>query len=183
VITGPARAHGLTGINGFAGGGCYVLLGNQEVESGGMAMVVGKFMSSPVISATPETTIREAADDMRTHNVGALPVIRSQRAVGILTDRDIVLRALAAPGCGLGHDTPVVEIMSRGVLTCFADQEVAAAAAVMGERRVRRLLVLDRSGAPVGVLSVCDIAEHVSEELAGQAMGEISEKRARDARG
>ncbi|MEI4233685.1 CBS domain-containing protein [Roseovarius sp. D22-M7] len=140
-------------------------------------------MSSPVISATPETTIREAAEYMRAHNVGALPVLRPQRAVGILTDRDIVLRALAAPGCALGPGTPVGDIMSREILTCFADQEVVAAAAVMGERRVRRLLVIDRSGGPVGVLSVCDIAEHVSEEVAGQAMGEISEKRARDVRG
>ena len=66
------------------------------------------------------------------------------------------------------------------MITCFADQDVAEAAALMGEERIRRLLVIDRSGVPVGILSLGDIAEHVSEELAGQALGEISEARARD---
>ena len=70
--------------------------------------------------------------------------------------------------------------MTCDILTCFEDDEVSAVAAVMGERRVRRLPVIDRSGGSVGILSVCDIAEHVSEELAGQALGEISEARARD---
>ena len=136
-------------------------------------------MSSPVISATPETTIREAAERMRRHGVGALPVIRGG-PIGIVTDRDIVIRALAAKGFMLGLDTAVADIMSRDVITCFADDDVAAAAALMGEDRIRRLLVIDHAGMPVGVLSVGDIAEHVSEELAGQALGEISEARARD---
>ena len=70
--------------------------------------------------------------------------------------------------------------MTSGVLTCVKDEDVAEVAAVMGERRLRRLLVVDRAGGSVGMLSVCDVAEHVSEDLAGQALGEISEARARD---
>ena len=70
--------------------------------------------------------------------------------------------------------------MTREVITCFADQDTAEAAAQMGEERIRRLLVVDRAGMASGILSVGDIAEHVSEELAGQAMGEISEARAGD---
>ena len=97
-----------------------------------------------------------------------------------MTDRDIVIRALAAKGFMLGLDTAIADIMSRDVITCFADDDVAAAAALMGEDRIRRLLVIDHAGMPVGILSVGDIAEHVSEELAGQALGEISEARARD---
>ena len=143
-------------------------------------MLVRKVMSSPVISATPDTTIRDAAGRMRTYDVGTLPIIQECTPIGIVTDRDIVIRALAAKGFALGLDTSVKDIITRNVITCFADQDVAEAAGLMGEERVRRLLVIDRSGVPVGILSVGDIAEHVSEELAGQALGEISEARARD---
>lgn len=143
-------------------------------------MLVERVMTSPVISATPETTIREAAEYMRTHNVGALPVVRAHQTVGILTDRDIVIRALAAPGFARGPDTRVTDIMSGDVITCFDHQDVAEVAGVMGERRLRRLVVIDRSGGVVGILSLGDIAEHVSEELAGQVLGEISEARAHD---
>ena len=145
-------------------------------------MRVSKVMSSPVIGATTTTTIREAANRMRDRNVGTLPIFRDNRHIGIVTDRDIVLRALAAPGFMLGPDTAVADIMSCHVITCLAEGDVAEAAVLMGERQVRRLLVLDPAGALVGILSLGDIAEHVSEELAGQALGEISEARARDAR-
>ena len=65
-------------------------------------MLVRKGMSSPVISATPETTIRDAAERMRAHGVGALPVIQDDKPIGIVTDRDIVIRALAAWASPLG---------------------------------------------------------------------------------
>jgi CBS domain-containing protein len=141
-------------------------------------MLVSKVMSWPIIGATAETTIREAAQRMRDHDVGSLPVVHDGRPIGIVTDRDIVLRVMAAPDGTPGPDATVTRIMSRDVLTCFDDDDVRKAAALMGERQVRRLLVIDRAGAPVGLLSVCDIAEHASEELAGQALGEISEGRA-----
>ena len=143
-------------------------------------MLARKVMSSPVISATPDTTIRDAAVRMRENEVGGLPVLQDGKPIGIVTDRDIVIRALAANGFAFGLDTSVGDIITPKVITCFADQDAADAAAVMGEDRVRRLLVIDRLGAAVGILSVGDIAEHVSEELAGQALGEISEARARD---
>ena len=67
--------------------------------------------------------------------------------------------------------------MSKGAITCFADQNVAEAAAIMGDNQVRRLLVLDRSHRVLGVLSLGDIAENASEDLAGEALGEIVETR------
>lgn len=146
-------------------------------------MLVRKVMSSPVISATPETTIRDAAERMRANGVGALPVLQDRRPIGIVTDRDIVIRALAARGFARGSDTSIGDIITRNVITCFADQDASEAAALMGEARVRRLLVIDRSGTAVGILSVGDIAENVSEGLAGQALGEINEARARDTPG
>lgn len=141
-----------------------------------ISMKVRKAMSFPVIAAGTATTIHEAANRMRVHGVGALPVFSDRRPIGFVTDRDLVIRALATTGCS--PQTPVTEIMSRGVLTCFEDQDVAEAAAIMGDNQIRRLLVIDRSGVPVGMLSLGDIAENVSEELAGQMLGEICEARA-----
>lgn len=146
-------------------------------------MQVGKIMSSPLIIATPGTTIRDAARRMRDFDVGTLPLIEADRLIGIVTDRDIVLRALAGRAGVLDPDTGLAQIMSRDVITCLADDDVTAAAALMGERQVRRLLVIDAAGGPVGLLSIGDIAEHASEELAGQALGEISEARARRTHG
>jgi len=167
-------------------------------------MLVSKVMSCPVVSATTTTTIIEAADSMRLHEVGALPVfqeavfggivlqgsvlrfdgsdgIEGAIVVGIVTDRDIVTRGLTDTRSGFDPDMQVAAIMSRGVITCHEDQDVREAAELMGERRVRRLLVLDMSDTPVGILSIGDIAEHVSEELAGQVLGEVVELRAHDA--
>lgn len=143
-------------------------------------MLVEKVMSSAVFSVTAETTIRDAAMQMREHDVGALPVLQDGRPIGIVTDRDFVIRALAAQSFAFGPDTRIEDVMTRKVITCFADQDTAEAAALMGEERIRRLLVVDRTGLASGVLSVGDIAEHVSEVLAGQSLGEICEIRARD---
>ena len=145
-------------------------------------MLVRKVMSTPIVSVTTSTKIVEAAEQMNAHAVGILPVFENGKPVGFVTDRDIVTRALAAPNFVPDGGTVVADIMSTDVLTCFDDQDVTEAAALMGERQVRRLLVIDRSGAPVGILSVGDIAEHVSEELAGQVLGEISEARSTVAR-
>ena len=138
-------------------------------------MQVRNVMSSPVVSATIHTTIRDAAAMMRRHDVGALPVLDGTGAVGIVTDRDLVTRVLSREG-GAGQ-MQVAAAMTPGPVTCSADQDVAEAAAIMGDRQVRRLLVVDRSGEIVGLLSLGDIAENASEELAGQALGEISEGR------
>ena len=142
-------------------------------------MLVGKVMSSPVISATHATTICAAAELMRVYNVGALPVLQEDRLVGIVTDRDIVVRVLAGQAAPLDLETSVIATMSDKLVTLPVDKDVKEAAELMGELQVRRLLILNRSGAMVGILSVGDIAEHVSEELAGQVLGEISEARAR----
>ena len=145
-------------------------------------MQVHKVMSAPLISLSEAHTIRMAAKHMRTHQVGALPVFQENKLVGILTDRDIVIRALAAEDVALGLETKVKAIMSQSVITCLDDQDIQQAAVLMGERQVRRLLIIDRLGMPAGLVSVGDIAEHVSEYLAGQILGEITEARARGRR-
>lgn len=141
-------------------------------------MQIRKVMSRPVVTVTPADTIVRAADLMRRQTVGAMPVLDEGRLVGIVTDRDIVMRAV----CDRHElrDLTVSDVMSPDPVSCRADQSVAEAAAIMGDRQVRRLLVLDEAGQLAGVLSVGDIAKDVSEELAGQALGEIVEWRESD---
>jgi CBS domain-containing protein len=138
-------------------------------------MRVSQAMTRTVVSVTPQTTVREAAEKMLRHDVGALPVLVDDAPVGIVTDRDLVVRVL--PGAGATGDITVGEVMSPRVVSCFTDQDIADAAVLMGDLQVRRLMVFERSGAFVGILSIGDIAADVSEELAGQTLGEIIETR------
>jgi CBS domain-containing protein len=117
--------------------------------------------------------ISEAAAKMRKHSIGALVVMDGDEPAGIVTDRDIVVRVLAKQF----KDRPVSEAMSPQVFVCDARQDVATVTGLMGDHQVRRLLVLDEQNKLVGIVSLADIAEHASEELAGQALGEISESR------
>lgn len=136
-------------------------------------MQVEKIMSAPVQSTTPSTPISEVAAKMREHCVGALVVMEGDKPAGIVTDRDIVVRALADQF----KDRPVRDAMSPNVFVCDARQDVAVVSGLMGDHQVRRLLVVDGQNNVVGIVSLADIAEHASEELAGQALGEISENR------
>ena len=84
-------------------------------------MKVSKYMTRDVQLATPTQTIREAARMMGEIDAGSLPVQEDDRLVGVITDRDIAVRAVAQ---GKSPDTPVRDVMSREVLYCFEDQEV-----------------------------------------------------------
>ncbi|HEX6837498.1 MAG TPA: CBS domain-containing protein [Polyangia bacterium] len=102
-------------------------------------------------------SVRTAAERMTTLEVGALPVFEGGRVVGMVTDRDLVVRVLAR---GLDGATPVHVAMTHGIVVCFADEDVSVAASTMARERVRRLIVVDRELSPVGVLSVDDLALH-----------------------
>jgi len=122
----------------------------------------------------PDNTLSEAAARMKLHDVGTLPVGDNDKVVGILTDRDIVVRAIAD-----GRDpktAQVRDIMTPGVVTCFEDDLVSEAALLMEGRQIRRLVVLARDNHPVGILSLGDLAvETGDDELAGQILEEVSE--------
>lgn len=155
--------------------------GGRPVETGsGMHnMQVRAVMSRPLRSVAPQDSLETAAAMMRRHAIGALAVLAGGRAVGIVTDRDILLGMLADAEAGeRAGMRPVSAAMSADPVTCHAGQDVAEAAALMGDGQIRRLLVLDGAGAPAGIVSLGDIAVHASEELAGQALGEICEARA-----
>jgi CBS domain-containing protein len=118
-------------------------------------MKISQIMSRPVDLIDPTTTIAAAAGKMRDEDVGCLLVGRDDQLFGIVTDRDIAVRALA-DGRNAIHE-PVWTVMSNEVLCCFEDQPVEEAARIMAEHSVRRLPVLDREGLLSGIVSLSDV--------------------------
>jgi CBS domain-containing protein len=128
-------------------------------------------MSAKVRIASPEQTIREAASVMAECDAGILPVHENDRLVGVITDRDIAIRAVAQ---GKSPETPVSEVMSKEVLYCFEDEDLEHVAKNMGDIKVRRLPVLNRKKRLVGIVSVGDLALSVNAQTAGRAVAAIS---------
>ncbi|WP_373289404.1 CBS domain-containing protein [Alicyclobacillus cellulosilyticus] len=131
-------------------------------------------MTANVSCCQPNDTIQRAAQLMQSVNCGSLPVCENQRVVGIITDRDIVLKAVAA---GKDVHTKVSDCMSRKVITCSPDTDAHEAADLMAQHQIRRLPVVDTSGRLVGILAIGDLATvdiHVNE--AGDALSRISER-------
>jgi CBS domain-containing protein len=130
-------------------------------------------MSRDVKMVTPQTTIREAAQQMRDGDFGMLPVADHDRMVGAISDRDIAVRAVADDK---GPETPVRDVMSRGICWVYEDDAVEVAARLMGERQVRRLPVVNRDKRLVGIVSLGDFAVERSEIVpAAEALSEISQ--------
>jgi len=129
-------------------------------------------MSSDVNIASPEQSIREAARMMANIDAGVLPVGENDRLVGMITDRDIAIRAVAA---GKGPDTPIREIMSTEVKYCFETDDIDEIAQNMADIKLRRLPVLNAKKRMVGIISLADIALTEGPEPAGQALCGISE--------
>jgi CBS domain-containing protein len=131
-------------------------------------------MTRDVDVIAPDATIREAAARMKALDVGSLPVCDGRRLQGMVTDRDLAIRAVAE-----GRDpdaTPIREVMSPGVVTAFEDDDVKDAAALMQREQIRRLPVLDRAKQLVGIVSLGDLAvESGDDRLMGQTLEEISE--------
>jgi len=135
-------------------------------------MQIGEAMTNDVRTINPKQSIREAAHLMAQIDCGVLPVGENDRLVGMITDRDIAIRAVAE---GKSPDTPVRDIMSSEVKYCFADEDLEEVAAAMAEIQVRRLAVLDRDKNLVGIVSLADMALNDGPENVGQALCGISE--------
>ena len=135
-------------------------------------MQVSEAMSKDVKIASPNQSIREAAQTMAKIDSGALPVGENDRLVGMITDRDIAVRAIAL---GKGPDTPVREVMSKEVKYCFEDDEIDDVAQSMADIKVRRLPVLNKDKRLVGIVSLGDLAVADGPANAGEALCGISE--------
>jgi CBS domain-containing protein len=137
-----------------------------------MRMKVSDVMTSHVRLVSPNETISEAARLMADVDAGAMPVGDNDRLVGMITDRDIAVRAVAN---GLGPDTKVREVMSNDICYCFEDEDIDHIANNMADLQVRRLPVVNRQKRLVGIVSLGDIAVMDGPDSAGDALCGISE--------
>jgi len=117
-------------------------------------------MTRDVCVCSPAESICDCAKAMARNDIGALPVAENNRLIGMVTDRDIVIRGVA---CGKGPDTAVREVLSQEVLYCYEDQELEHVAKSMGLARIRRVPVLARDHSLTGMLSLADIASRNAE--------------------
>jgi len=135
-------------------------------------MQVHEIMTPTVRIADPNMTIRDAARCMRADNLGALPVGENDRLIGMVTDRDIVVRAVAEERSA--GNTTVRQVMSQGICYCFENDDAEGAAQVMAKHQVRRLPVLNRDKRLVGVIALADLGRSEDEAAQG-ALKDISQ--------
>ena len=135
-------------------------------------MRVAEVMTRDVRLIEPNQTIRDAARLMAEMDAGIMPVREGDRLVGMITDRDIAVRAVAQ---GRGPDTAVREVMTDEVKYCFEDEDTAAVERNMAEIQVRRLPVLTRDKRLVGILSLSDLAMSDKAAKVGAAVAGISQ--------
>lgn len=136
-------------------------------------MELRDIMTKHVHVVSPATTIREAAKQMRDLDTGFLPVCDEQAVIGLVTDRDIVVRALAD---GKDADSAVTSAMTETIVCMYEDDDVEEAAQVMEEKQIRRLIVLNRNQELAGIVSLADLSREVGdEELSGEILKNVSE--------
>jgi CBS domain-containing protein len=133
-------------------------------------MKVAECMTRDVRTVTPEQPLREAARMMLEADTGVLPVTDADRVIGMITDRDIAVRAVAIDR---GPETPVREAMSGEVLQAFEDEDVDDVALRMSDRQVRRMPVMSRDDRLVGMISVGDLAKSDDSSTAEAALSGI----------
>lgn len=133
-------------------------------------MMVEECMTRIVETIGPDETIREASRRMEVSDCGIMPVAEEGRLIGMISDRDIAIRAI---GCGLGPETKVSEVMSAEVQYCFQESSAEDVIANMGQIQVRRLPVVNSEKQLVGIVSLSDFAPTSTAE-SGMALSEIA---------
>ncbi|MHA6767781.1 CBS domain-containing protein [Sphingobium ummariense] len=128
-------------------------------------------MTREVRIVDPAETLQDAARTMADIDAGFLPVGENDKLVGIITDRDIAIRAI---GTGRTADAKIRDVMSQQVRYCFEDDEVGDVLYNMADQQIRRLPVVDRNKRLVGVISITDLAVNGETERSGQTLGEIA---------
>ena len=136
-------------------------------------MHIRDVMTIGVRMIPPDASIFQIARHMRDEDIGAMPVVENDKLVGIVTDRDIVLRALAA--YPEERRTTARDVMSTRLLYCFDDQSVEDVLDNMGDRQVRRMPVVDRDKRLVGVVSLGDLAVSSTPDRTGYSLSMISQ--------
>ena len=134
-------------------------------------MKVSDVMTAQVVTAKPTTTVQQLAKTMSEIDSGAVPILEDGKVVGLVTDRDIVVRVIATGG---DLWTPASDIMSGEVQTCREEDKLADATAKMASQQVRRLVVLNEDGRLCGIVSLGDIALDYGDKVVGHTLEEIS---------
>ncbi|WP_223066415.1 CBS domain-containing protein [Paenibacillus caui] len=137
---------------------------------------VSEFMTDDIVTVTPQDNIFEIAVKMRDNDTGFIPVVESpgsEKLVGVVTDRDLVIRGYAEKHSG---SSSVETVMTKGIRTATPDMSVDEAAELMSQQKIRRLPVTEGDRL-IGVISIGDLAVHnIFVDNAGDALSEISEQ-------
>ena len=137
-----------------------------------MGTKVREVMTDRPRCVTMETPISEVAQLMESEDIGSLPVLEGDQLAGMITDRDIVVRAVAKGKDPRGM--PVREVVSRELVTVYAEQDLSDALTKMASEQVRRLPVVDEDNRLVGILAQADVALEAKEKTVGEMVEEIS---------
>ena len=137
-----------------------------------MGTKVREVMTGNPRCVTPETPVTEAAQLMESEDVGSLPILEGEHVAGVVTDRDIVIRAIAKGKDPRGM--PVREVASGDLVTIGADEDLSDALKLMASHQVRRLPVVDEENRLVGILAQADVALEAKEKAVGEMVEEIS---------
>lgn len=137
-------------------------------------MLISEIMTPMVSTVGAEDTVTRAAKRMNEQNIGFLPVLDGAKLVGVVSDRDIVVRGVV--NMLNPTITAVRQIMTPEPVWCRPDDPVETAARLMEEMKVRRILVVDNKGCPMGVVSLGDMATRIKEnDLAGEILEKVAE--------
>lgn len=135
-------------------------------------MKVKDVMTTQVEVVRPDASIQEAAEKMRALDVGALPVCDGQRLAGMITDRDITIRATAQARDA--KTTPVRDVLSPELVYAFEDQDLEEAERLMQEKQIRRLPVLSRDKQLVGIVGLADVAAEGGKKEVARTVQAVS---------
>ncbi|MCB9149901.1 MAG: CBS domain-containing protein [Caldilineaceae bacterium] len=137
-------------------------------------MLIKEMMTRNVEVVRPNASIQDAASKMKSLDIGSLPVCDGSKIHGMITDRDIVIRAVAE-----GRDstqTKVADVLTDNLIYCFEDQSVQEAADAMQQYQIRRLPIVNRDKELVGIISLGDLAvDTENEKLAGATLVDVSQ--------
>lgn len=133
-----------------------------ETEGVGLKRIkCREIMTANVRTSSPEMSLRDVAVMMRDGDMGSVPVVENGKLIGIVTDRDIVVRSLAD---GNGPDSPVSQAMTREIFSVKADDFVFEAIRLMGDKQVRRIPVVNEDGSLAGIIAMADVALEMEDE-------------------
>ena len=137
-----------------------------------MPQTIRELMTKNPRTVSPDQTIQDAAKIMRDEDTGVVPITEGDNLTGVITDRDIVIRAVAE---GRDGQTTVREVASQDVVTIDPQQNLDEALRLMAQHQVRRLPVVEEDGKLVGIVSQADVARHGDDARTGEVVEQISE--------